>query len=60
MEKDAGKRGPGQPPKGFNRRVPVDLNDAIVLAIDERRREGETRADFIRDAIMREIEARRG
>jgi hypothetical protein len=52
------KRGRGQPRKGFDRRVPVDLNDQIVSDIDAALASGEKRADLIRAAIAREIERR--
>lgn len=52
------KRGRGQPRKGFDRRVPVDLNDQIVADIDAVLAPGEKRSELIRVAIEQEINRR--
>lgn len=59
LDAEPQKRGRGQPRKGFDRRVPVDLNDQIVADIDAALAPGEKRADLIRAAIDRELERRR-
>lgn len=62
MEKDdtdPPKRGRGQPYKGFDKRVPVDLNAAIIADMDAALMQGEKRSDFIRAAIAREVQRRR-
>lgn len=58
VDAEAQRRGRGQPRKGFDRRVPLDLNDQIVAEIDAALDPGEKRADLIRTAIERELERR--